>query len=38
MIQLYILADRMLTLACEISGKNKGGDFLSCEGEQCITI
>jgi hypothetical protein len=26
MIQLDILADRMLTLACEISGKYKGGD------------
>jgi len=38
MIQLGILADRMFILACEISGKYKGGDFLSCEGAQCITI
>jgi hypothetical protein len=38
MIQLDILADRMITLACEFSGKYKVGDFLSCVGEQCVTV
>jgi hypothetical protein len=37
MIQLYILADRMFSLVCEISGRHKVEDFVSCV-EQCIKI
>jgi len=38
MIQLDILADRMIILACEVSGKYKVGDSMWCVGEQCIKL